>query len=245
MTDEHQDRWSDDLAAYVLGALDPAEAAELERHAEGCERCAAEIRWLTPAAQALPESVERLQPPPELRDRLMAEVRADAVELRHAGVGADRDDPSAGRLTSWLRGLGSRPHGLWPAAGLAATVLVVAAIAGFAIGGSDSGGGGTSTIVAGRAPGVTAKLVSEGDGGTLRLANVRPLPRERVLEAWVRRDGEVEPVPALFVPDREGRASTTIGDMRGVDTVMVTTEPPSGSESPTSAPLVTISMPVQ
>ncbi len=244
MTDEHHDRWSDDLAAYVLGALDPAEAAELERHAEGCERCAEEIRWLTPAVQALPESVERLRPPPELRDRVMAEVRADATEREHAPAGADRGALTGG-LMGWLRGLGSGPHGLWPAAGLAATVLAIGAIAAFAIGGSDSDGGGTNTIVAGHAPGVTAKLVSEGDGGTLRLANVHALPPERVLEAWVRRNGEVEPVQALFVPDREGRASTTIDDMRGVDTVMVTTEPPSGSESPTSAPLVTISMPVQ
>jgi anti-sigma-K factor RskA len=244
MTDEHHDRWGDDLAAYVLGALDPAEVAELERHAEGCERCAEEIRWLTPAVQALPESVERLQPPPELRDRVMVEVRADAAEREHARDG-NRDDPSTGRFIGWLRGLGEGPHGLWPAAALAATVLVAAAIAGFAIGGGGADGGGTSTIVAGRAPGVTARLVSEGGSGTLRLANVHPLPPERVLEAWVRRNGEVEPVQALFVPDREGRALTTIDDMRGVDTVMVTTEPPSGSESPTSAPLVTISMPVQ
>ena len=244
MTDEQHDRWSDDLAAYVLGALDPAEVAELERHAEDCERCAAEIRWLTPAVRALPESVERMQLPPELRGRVMAEVRADAAEREHARAEADRDDLTGG-LIGWLRGLGSRPHGLWPAAGLAATVLVVAAIAAFAISGSDSGGGGTSTIVAGQPPGVTAKLVSAGDGGTLRLANVHALPPERVLEAWVRRNGEVEPVQALFVPDREGRASTTIDDMSGVDTVMVTTEPPSGSESPTSAPIVTISMPVQ
>ena len=30
---------------------------------------------------------------------------------------------------------------------------------------------------------------------------------------------------ALFVPDREGRAATTIADMDGVEVVMVTTEP--------------------
>jgi hypothetical protein len=86
-------------------------------------------------------------------------------------------------------------------------------------------------------------MISEGDSGTLQLANVRELPDERVLEAWVQRDGEVEPVQALFVPDRNGRASTTIGDMRGVDVVMVTTEPPGGSGSPTSSPIVTIPVP--
>ena len=127
-----------------------------------------------------------------------------------------------------------------PFAGLAAVLLVGAAIGGYLIGNGDSGGKGASTIVAGHAPGVTAALVREGDRATLKLANVHKLPRQSVLEAWVQRDGAVEQVPALFVPDRDGRAQTTIGDMRGVETVMVTAEPAGGSDSPTSAPIVTV-----
>jgi hypothetical protein len=136
--------------------------------------------------------------------------------------------------------------GLRPVVGVAAAVLVVAAVAGFAIGGgigSDSGNGASSTVVAGKSPGVTAEMVRAGDGGTLHLANVKQLPSDRVLEAWVQRDGEVEPVEALFVPDREGHASTELPDMNGVEVVMVTTEPTGGSESPTSSPLVTIAVP--
>jgi hypothetical protein len=64
-----------------------------------------------------------------------------------------------------------------------------------------------------------------------------------VLEAWVRRDGEVEAVPALFVPDGEGEASTRLGDLRGVDRVMVTAEPPGGSKAPTSAPIASVAIP--
>jgi hypothetical protein len=90
---------------------------------------------------------------------------------------------------------------------------------------------------------VTAKMIGEGDAGTLRLANVRQLPPNRVLEAWIQRDGEVTPVRTLFVPDSEGRASTTIPDTRGVEVVMVTAEPPGGSKSPTAAPIVTLKMP--
>jgi anti-sigma-K factor RskA len=227
----------------MLGALEPAEAVELERHAEGCERCQAEIRWLTPALDALPEGVERLEPPRELRERVMAEVRFDA-----APEDAPAGEPAAGlfgRAGAWLRELGSGPMGLRPVVGFAAAVLVVAAVAGFAIGGglgSDEGGQ-SSTVVAGEAPGVTAKMVSQGDSGTLHLANVKQLPSDRVLEAWVQRDGEVEPVEALFVPDREGKASTELPDMDGVEVVMVTTEPRGGSESPTSSPLVTIAVP--
>lgn len=217
---DHQS-WSEDLAAHALGALEPGRAAELEQHLEGCERCRAELRWLTPAARALSESVERVEPPPRLRARLIAEVEADARPA---------PEPRRSRFRWPL---------LRPAIGFAAVALVVAAVLGYAFGG-DSGGGGESTIAAGQAPGVTATMVDEGDGGTLRLANVHQLPDGKVLEAWVQRDGEVEAVPALFVPDHEGRASTQLPPMDGVEAVMVTAEPKGGSEEPTGEPLITI-----
>lgn len=223
MNGSDHNRWSEDLAAYMLGALEPGEAAEFERHLEGCERCRGEMRWFEPALQTLPESVEPQQPPRSLRESLMAEVRAD---VRPAGK--------------------PRPRWSWswkPAVAFAAMVLVVAAAAGYEVGKGGSGGeGGASTVVA-REHGITVKMVRQGDGGTLRLANVRQLPPKKVLEAWVRREGKVEPVPALFVPDRKGRAETTIEDMSGVDTVMVTEEPQGGSKEPTGEPIVTMSVP--
>jgi anti-sigma-K factor RskA len=242
MTETNHERWSEDVAAYLLGALEPAETAELERHAEGCERCQAEIRWITPAVDALPECVERLEPPRELRERVMAEVRFDAEP-----EAVFTDDPAAagifGRASNWLRELGSGPMGLRPVVGFAAAILVVAAVAGFAIGGGiGSDSGQTSTVVSGKAPGVTAKVISSDSGGTLHLANVKQIPDDRVLEAWVQRDGEVEPVEALFVPNSKGQASTELPDMDGVEVVMVTTEPKGGSKSPTSAPIVTVSV---
>jgi anti-sigma-K factor RskA len=244
MNETDHERWSEGIAAYMLGALEPDEAADLERHAAGCERCQAEIRWLTPALDALPDGVERLEPPRELRERVMAEVRFDAPPAEAIAEAPAASGP-LGRAATWLRELGSGPMGLRPVAGFAAAVLVVVAIAGFAIGGGlgTDEAARTSTVVAGRAPGVTAKMVSEGDSGTLHLDNVKQLPSDRVLEAWVQRDGEVEPVEALFVPDRKGRASTELPDMAGVEVVMVTTEPRGGSESPTSSPLVTIAVP--
>jgi anti-sigma-K factor RskA len=236
--DQDHERWSDDLAAYMLGALDPGEVAELERHAEGCEHCRSEIRWLTPAVRALPEAVERLELPRGLRSRVLAEVRADA---RQAGVDASAAGGLGHRAAAWLRGLGQGPMGLRPVVGFAVAVLAVVAIGGYAIGSGGSGSAvSSSTFTSGHFPEVTAKVVRRGDSGTLRLADVKKLPENRVLEAWVRRDGEVKPVRALFVPDREGRASTTIGDMRNVDLVMVTTEPAGGSEAPTSSPIVSV-----
>jgi len=234
---DRERHWGDDIAAYLLGAMEPEEAEELERHVEGCEHCRSQLRWLAPAIRSLPESVERLEPPRELRRRVMDKVRAEA----RAAAAADAERTRRER-PSWTRRLGAL--GWRPLAGFAAVALVAVAVAGYEIGSDGSGGGGgSSTITAGQPPGVTAEMVSESDGGTLRLANVKPLPDGRVLQAWVRRDGEIEAVPALFVPNREGNASTTIDDMDGVDTVMVTSEPSGGSRAPTSAPLVTMEVP--
>lgn len=235
MTGDHEKRWDDEVAAYALGALEPAEAAELEAHLEECEHCRMALRWLSPAVQVLPDSAERVRAPRQVRENVMAEVRADAKRSRRAEGGL------LGRLR--LR----RPGGslAWrPIAALAVMALAVVAIAGYEIGSGGSGDGGASApIVVGEAPGVVAEMIPEGEGGTLQLENVSQLPDDRVLEAWVQREGEVEPVRALFVPDHEGHASTTVADMGGVETVMVTTEPKGGSASPTSAPIVTMPIP--
>jgi anti-sigma factor RsiW len=227
VSDAGHTRWSEDLPAYVLGALEPTEAAAFERHLDGCRRCRAEVRWFEPAVATLPESVERREPPRSLRRSLMAEVRADAK-------GETPPPPARSR---WF----SRDILLRPAIGLAVLTLTVAAVAGYELG-KGGGEGGASTEVM-REHGVTVKMVREGNGGTLELANVRRMPPTKVLEAWVRRNGTMEPVPALFVPDRAGRASTMIADMAGVDAVMVTQEPQGGSEEPTSVPIVTMSIP--
>lgn len=228
---EHE-RWSEDLVAYTLGALDSERAAELELHAESCERCRAEIRWLKPAVDALAEAAPRRQPPPALRQRLMAEVRADA---RAAGV-----ETEPGGLRERLAGIRIGSLSWKPLAGLAAVVLVVAVIAGYEVGSGGGGGGNASTYVSPPSSPIAAHVVSEDGAGEIHLTDVKPLPENRVLEAWVRRDGEVEAVKALFVPDREGNASTMLGSMRGVDLVMVTTEPAGGSKSPTGAPIAEV-----
>lgn len=226
MTTADHNRWSDDLGAYMLGALEPQEAEAFERHLEGCERCQEELRWLEPAIQALPETVERTEPPRQLREALMAEVREDARA-------AERPAPAAPRRR-WL---------LKPAVGFAVLVLLVAGIVGYEVGrdGGDEGGG-ASTIVR-QIDGMTVTMIQEGDGGKLELAGVPQPPEDKVFEAWVARDGEIEAVPALIVPDRHGHAETTIADMTGVEEVMVTVEPRGGSETPTGETVMEMKVP--
>lgn len=237
---ESETTWFDQLAAYSLGALSPEEAAEVEAHLAGCERCQTQMRWLEPAVAALPETVERHDPPKRVRDNVMAAVRADAKQ-------AQAESAAEGfRLReSWLGKLRSSAYGWKPALALATLALVAVAFAGYEIGSSDGGGGGNEAPIvrSGQAPGVVAEMVPEGEGGKLKLSNVHQVPDDRVLEAWVQREGEVEAVPALFVPNDEGRASTIIEDMDGVEVVMVTHEPQGGSSSPTSDPIVTMPIP--
>lgn len=220
------DRRSDEVAAYLLGALEPGEAADLERHLAGCEECRTELEWLRPAVQLLPESVQCVEPPRELRGRLMEQVRSEAETAQ-----------APQRERGWRIGSWS----LRPAAGLAALALIVAAVAAYAIGGS--GEEGMTTVVAGRSPGVTAEMVSQGESGTLHLANLHRLPRDKVLQAWVQRGERVESAKTLFVPNPDGTASATIDGMDGVTTVMVTAEPRGGSTQPTGAPIVSVSIP--
>jgi anti-sigma-K factor RskA len=232
-TSDHN-RWSEELAAYALGALDSREAAKLERHLEGCEHCQEELRWLEPAVQALPEGIERQEPPPRLRASLMAEVRADAAP------GEKRATGERNLLPAWLRG----PRRMRFAAGFAVLAIAIAAAAGYELGRDDpKPKPGPDSLVFRQPGGVVVKMVPEGQGGTLHISHLHQPEPGKVLEAWVLREGEVEAVPALFVPDRRGQAETRIADMSGVEEVMVTEEPRGGSEEPTGEPIVEMSVP--
>lgn len=228
MSEAGHEHHRDDLAAYLLGALEPGEAAALERHLAGCEECRTELEWLRPAVQLLPESVERVEPSPRLRQGLMEQVLSEAESAPASPPRARR-----WRIDGW---------GLRPLAGLAA-VLLVAAVAAYAIAGGGPDGGGATTVVTGHSPGVSAEMVRDGESGTLHLANLHQLPRDEVLQAWVEREGQVESAKTLFVPNQDGTASATIDDMDGVTTVMVTAEPRGGSVQPTSDPIVSVAIP--
>jgi anti-sigma-K factor RskA len=240
MSETSHERWSEELAAYLLGALKPSEAESVEQHLAGCSRCREEVRWLMPALDALPETVERLEAPPQLRERLLATVREEA------GVEPEAE-PRRGVLER-LRDAFTGPH--WrPLVAGTAVLLIAAVVAGYVIGSGGSGGGsnggelGSTVGPVEQESGIVATVTMDDQHGRITLSNVPNLPPDRVLEAWVEREGEIEPVPTLFVPNGEGQATTSLGDMRGVHTVMVTTEPPGGSKAPTSTPIAAVKLP--
>ena len=72
MSSEHS-RVRDLLGPYLLGALERAEASEVEEHLEACDECSEEARGLRSAHERLADfaSISE-EPPPELKDRIMA-----------------------------------------------------------------------------------------------------------------------------------------------------------------------------
>jgi hypothetical protein len=243
MNANEHDRRLEQAAAFAIGALDGEHYEDFKVHLEGCKRCQEEVRWLAPAVRALPEAVEQQQVPPALKVRLMEEVRADAAAAAKRARGERRRERAASRkgLGEWLRGLQLGGLTWKPLAGMAVVVLIVAGGIGYTVGNDSSGSGSAHTTeIEPGANGIEAKVVTEGDRGEVRLANVKQLPEGKVLEAWVQRGNAVEPVPALFAPDHAGNASTTIEDMRDVSLVMVTREPAGGTKAPTTEPIVKV-----
>jgi anti-sigma-K factor RskA len=224
------ERFRGDLAAYALGALEEPEAAELERHLAECETCRIELEWLEPAVDLLPRSIEQLEPPAGVRQRLMATVRAEAQDASPAGIAA----AEAKRRPAW----GSLLRR--PATALAAGALLVAGAAGgYLLHQPDE----SSSVVAARplppAPPNLAATLERSDGSAiLTMSRLPDLPANDVYEVWVKRDGTLEP-SSLFVPRRDRTAEAAVaGPLEGADAVLVTREPRGGSQHPTSPPLL-------
>jgi hypothetical protein len=70
------DRFWTQLEAYVLGALEPEEAARLEEHLPSCPECRERLKELEQAVEALPSALSALGPlaPPELRAQVLAAI---------------------------------------------------------------------------------------------------------------------------------------------------------------------------
>jgi hypothetical protein len=217
------DRFEQNLAAYALDALEHDDRVALEAHLPQCEHCRNTLTWLRPAGDALATSVPNKVPPRRLRRRTLAAARSDGHERRAA-------KPFLGR------------RGLAPiAAGLA-----LAAVA-FAIGTSIGGDSGVpSRTVAvqpatDKAPAADGVLIERDGTATLELEAMPKLAADEVYQAWLQRDGEIQP-STTFIVDRNGSGATTIAGVGNAEKIMVTREPRGGSITPSTAPLVAVSL---
>ena len=228
MNDHHEYR--DELAAYALGALETGEKLEVERHVAGCSECHEYLLWLDPAVDILPASVEPRTPPPGLKRSLMSAVENDIKEERRA-------ESSRKRSERGLWGTIWRPV----TAGVLSTVLVAGAIVGYVVGGNDP----ESTFIEAESSArigaeMEVTLELQGDDGTLHVAKLPTLPTDSDYQAWIQRNGKMEPSSTFDV--REDAEVTIEGSLDGAEGVYITREPEGGSEKPSlpilmSAPL--------
>jgi anti-sigma-K factor RskA len=234
---EH-DRYADDVAAYLVGALGELERQGFERHVMSCSLCRDELERLRPAAEALPHSVPAVDPPASLKASLMEVVEREAHEPRER-----RRAPGwRARLLDGLRSLsGARPA---LAAGVAA-VLIAGVALGFLVGRAEKPGA-ERTIAArldrSRVPSGSATLTVPRDRrmAILRVRGMPAPPRGRVYEVWIERKGRVLPASIFNVGRRGNGAAAVPDDVRGARAVLVTREPLGGSRAPTERPIVRV-----
>jgi len=230
---EHR-KCMESLGAYALGALPDGEAERVRQHLDGCRECRAELEWLRAAVDALPASVPPIEPPPELKARVMEIVESEAELLRAAGEPADRPPPPSPTPRRRWFSIGA----LAPAVALAA-VCVVALVVMLVVSG---GGSGIRVInaqivdpaLAGR---VHASLRVQGTEAQLRVSGLPAPPADHVDQLWVQHSTGAPPRSAGTFVVQSGSVSLSRPVRRG-DLVLVSVEPGRGSAAPTTAPLL-------
>jgi Anti-sigma-K factor rskA len=225
----------DDAASYVLRAMPDGEWELYRDHVASCEVCAGKVAELGFVSDALLNAVPQVSAPPEIRERVMAVVRSEAELLRAAGATADAPvarDPR--RL--WLL----RP---WPAAVLATSLLALGVGGGALLVGAGEDAPSRTIACASAPAGTTCEMRVAGGDAKLVVGRLQPPPEGRIYQVWLDRGGPApDPTEALFSV-RNGRASVDVpGDLRGVERVLVTDEPPGGSEVPTGRPIIAARM---
>lgn len=236
MSDEHIDPID-----YTMDALDDVSRRRADQHLAGCEQCQAEVAEWREVTAGLGSSVEPVDPPPALRQAVLAEAARSAQERAPASTSAHRTASASGR---------TRHPGRWLSAAAAAVVLI--------------GGGITvatkpwqhePTPVSAverveHAPDAQHATAPARDGSLVMVtsekqgkavATLRGVPNAaagKVYQAWIITGSG--PVSAGFLAP--GKATLLQGSITGAKAAAVTVEPSGGSKQPTSKPIAQVSM---
>lgn len=91
MSHEH---YKEMLPLYSLGTLEEAEERALKEHLTTCAECRAELDQWCDSASALAHAAEPAEPSPELRSRILENVRSLNAQPATVGVRSSRTDES-------------------------------------------------------------------------------------------------------------------------------------------------------
>ncbi len=212
-----------DVAAYALGALEPAEADAFRRHLESCAVCRDELAAFDQVVEMLPMSAPQHRAPKALRRRVLRAID-DEPMVQLAG--------ERRRQTRRWRPSLTMPR---PAMAFSAIVLVAAV----ALGVTQLGGSGAA-----RTQVIRAQVIGTPGSAEVKLTSGRaelivhhfsPPPAGQIYEVWLGRPNRPPaPTSALFSVTASGEGDVDVpGNLRGVNRVMVTPEPAGGTRVPT------------
>ncbi|WP_242910543.1 anti-sigma factor [Actinomadura terrae] len=227
-------------AAHALDALPDAERRRFERHLSGCSSCAQEVAGLREATARLALAASR-QPPPALRDRVLAEIgrtRQSPPRL------ARRLPPAPRRGLSWLAAAACLVLAL--ACGITAVHLHgtaerareadrrIAAV-------MTAPDARTST--ARTRDGATVTVVSSRslDQAVITTSRLRRLPPARTYQLWFLAASAAPRSGGVLRPPADGPSQPIIASGLGTaQQVGMTVEPAGGSARPSTAPFLTL-----
>jgi len=232
------ERFEDLKDAYALGALPEAERRWFEGYLAANPELSPEVEDLVSAANLLALAPGEVEPPPSLRENLLARIGGDASTTTYE---TRPEPPRSGGPSRWVRSLAAAAAILAVVGGLSAWNLSLRSenedlresyedLQGQVEGPQTyrlSGPGGEGEVV----------RLEEGRG-VLVAQNLEEPPEGKVYEAWVLRDGVPEPA-GIFVPSDGSAAVAIEASLEGADAVAVTVEPEGGSPMPTSDVLLT------
>ncbi len=215
-----------DVAAYALGALDPAEADAFRTHLRTCAVCRDELAAFQNVVDVLPMSAPQHRSPAGLRRRTL-----DAVANEPRRGLQDEPRRRSPRVAMRL----SIPR---PALALGAVLIVaLAVVAGVQIGST----GASTHVYAAQVSGTgSAEVTVSASGAKLVVRGMAPPPAGHIYQVWLQRPGQPPaPTDALFSVSSRGDGDVDVpGDLHGVSKVLVTPEPFGGRNRPTHAPVI-------
>lgn len=233
------DDYKEMIPARALSSLDAAEERALNEHLENCSECRKELEDWQATAAALSLASDPAEPSPQVRERILSEVRkdltADVIPFK-----------SAPRRNVW--------NSFGSLGAIAAVVLLTALVIGLAVLWRQNQRlrrdrefvelvntpGARVRELRGTDPGLsaTAKLAYDRNGRAILMAtNLPNVPQGKAYQLWFI-VGTKPPVPGkTFVPDSGGNA--VLKDQMPHDAIeanvfAITIEPASGSSAPTS-----------
>lgn len=226
MSDDH-DKYRDDVAAYVLGALTEIETAAVDRHLQGCEACTGDLQTFRAVVETLSVAVPSQRAPKQLEQEVLQRIHE-----------SEREEPLRPSRRKLFSGLAQRRPALAGACILASVALVAG---GYGLGSSVSGESRQELRAAVdrvRAPGVTATLERTSDLGVLRTSNLEP-GNDAVYVVWVDR-GAGPTFASSFNVGSGGTAEAGVSSLKGVKRMTVTREATPRVARPTPSPILTV-----